>query len=284
MPYSYSRKRKPYTSYKKNYRRKYSSTKSGGRYFSQSGPRAVFNAQGVKNAVKSLMEVKQKYHDFKMDGRNISHKFFSGRPTQHWLEEAGTDADWRYPTLEVMHYLVQGQTYDKRIGNKITIKSIDFRMVWENKQSEHANGGADAVNDSKFVGNRAVWIILDKQPNGTAPCNEDVFHSTTGSVCMQKHMKNENRFQILKTFLCPSLGKEPDSKNKFMYYKLKKPLMVRYQTSAMTIADIVENSIWIVATNMDSASAGAGTAGDLNKYDQTGPSLRGTVNIRFYDA
>lgn len=284
----YSRKRKAPTTYKK---RQYSkSTRTGSRYWAYDAPRPKFTSSGVKNALKSMMELKQYYHTVKCHGAvTSSHQF---NEAYEFNEKGFTqnEAQSVKPTMELMHLITQNaagngaQAYNTRIGNKITIKSIDFRFLWSGilKRTDGGND-PDFPLGSHTVGDRTVWIILDKTPNGAAPKLGDIFHGTFGWPTAQKHSKNENRFQILKTFICPSLGKEPDSKNKFMYYKFKKPLQVRYQSSAGSITDVVENAIWVLISNV---SAPVYVVADLvdNTLKKCGPGVYGDINVRFYDA
>ena len=147
------------------------------------------------------------------------------------------------PCEALMQEIQQGQTYKDRIGDKITVKSIDFRIRVALNHDHY----------DKQMQDLAVFIVLDKSPNGTSPKWSDIWHmSAAPDVLNQKAMKNENRFQILKTHYFPFSGPINDAISfapaaKFAYYKLKKPLVVRYQSDAAVLADVVENQIWICA-------------------------------------
>lgn len=282
---TYSRKRKASTYYKKRGASS-KSTRTGSRYWAYDAPRQKFSASGVKNVMKSMMELKQTYFTAHCNPNRISHQFFSEAGGATALEYKGfatNAADTTNPCREILHEVKQGAqpTYDTRIGNKITIKSIDFRLVWSGAQ-KFTDGEISSHATAAKTGDRVVWIILDKTPNGAAPLVSDIFHSPSGSPYDQKHSKNENRFQILKTFICPSGGYNPDSKNKFMYYKMKKPIQVRYQASTGNISDIVENAIWVLASNTFTKLF-ARPFDDAN-LPSLGPALGMSCNIRFYDA
>ena len=244
LAYSSKKRKYPYT--KKSYGRtnKYRKANNASSYFTYDAPRAK-SITRLNAAIGS--ELKQYYHETDIPAANISaanwingNKFNDPFPTN---KEGGI------PTVAVLPRIKNGSTYDTRIGDKIAIKSIDFRLrVTYNH--EHYEGQVDDL---------AVWIVLDKSPNGVGAKWVDIFHGQTCTTLSQKHMKNENRFQILKTFQMPAIGDGPGGSlvpqytPRFMYYKFKKPMIVRYQSSAAdgvyTQADVVENNIYIIATS-----------------------------------
>lgn len=272
---AYSSKKRKYPYSKKSYgRSKYRKANNASSYFTYDGPRA--KAVSRLNAAIGA-ELKQRYHE-----SNISYTLMG---LNQWLyDDAGTRVynkpfvvdpaanSHNPPVLSVMPKLTQGQTYDTRIGDKVTVKSIDFRIRL-------------SFNDEHFegpMGDQAIWIVLDKSPNGVGAKWTDIFHGSTCTTLSQKHMKNENRFQILKTFYIPGSGVVAAAPfvppgPKFLYYKLKKPTIVKYQSSNGTNADVVENNIYIIATN-NSASI-------KNLHERDGPyTLHASVNVRYYDS
>jgi hypothetical protein len=275
---AYSSKKRKYPYSKKSYgRTKYRKANNASSYFTYDAPRAKAVSR-LNAAIGS--ELKQKYHESNINysltgldswtyddaGTRVYNKPFV-------VDPAGGSHD--PPALAILPKVQQGQTYDTRIGDKITVKSIDFRIRF-------------TLNTEHFTGplpDAAVWIVLDKNPNGVGAKWTDIFHGSTCTTLSQKHMKNENRFQILKTFYIPMGGYpfvDADAPTvcmppKFMYYKYKKPTIVRYQSSGGTNADIVENNIYVITTS------NAGSLKNLHERDGW-YTLHCSVNTRYYDS
>jgi hypothetical protein len=221
-------------------------------------------------------ELKQYYHEFEIPNGYTSESYWTtdsghGHPYNNvfqMIPAAGGNPGVCAPLPRI----VQGQTYDTRIGDKITIKSIDIRL-----RPKYTSQGITGAQP----GDTAIWIVLDKAPNGVGAKWTDIFHGSTCTPLSQKHMKNENRFQILKTFYLPAclqwynndLGEKVYAvgqlNSKFLYYKLKKPLIVKYQSSTPGMADVVENQIYIIVTT---------------KSGNSQVAVNGSFNVRYYDS
>jgi len=260
---NFNRKRKyPYSSKKSSgrFKRNANNAKS---YFTYDAPRA----KSISRLNAALgAELKQAFHA----GTISSSTMNKGVMDAHHATPFDIDPvdDTKFPATMIMQRIRQGSAYNNRIGDKVTVKSIDFRMFlrWQNP--------AFAV-----VEDVAIWILHDRSPNGIGPKYDDIFHNDDHPTTLdQKHMKNENRFTILKTFYIPcnkAAGANVQSSgvNKFLYYKYKKPTQVRYQADSATAAAVVENQFYIVACSPSVAVA------------DNGPfALHYSVNIRYYDS
>ena len=275
LNYSSKKRKYPY-SRKATYGRsnsKFRRANNAGSYFTYDAPRAKSISR--LNAAMGA-ELKQYYHEFE-----IPHAYTS---STYWKTNPGGNFVYSQPFKMIpaangdpcvcapLPRIIQGQTYSTRIGDKITIKSIDIRMH-PTYTPEGTKGGSP--------GDTAIWIVLDKAPNGVGAKWTDIFHGETCTPLSQKHMKNENRFQILKTFYLPAalqwFNNNVDEKTyaignltpKFCYYKLKKPLIVKYQSSTTNMVDIVENNIYIIIST---------------KCDTGKLALNGSFNVRYYDS
>lgn len=268
---AYNNKKRKYPYSKKSYtgRSKYRKSNNASSYFTYDAPRA----KSISRLNAALgAELKQYYHETNISADKISAaEWIHGAKYNSAFEPDATTV----PTLAVLPRIRQGQTYDTRIGDKITVKSIDFRFR-ATFNRDHFTGE---------YGDLAVWIILDKSPNGVGCKWTDIFHGQTCTTLSQKHMKNENRFQILKTFQMPCIGNtatEIQINPKFFYYKYKKPTQIKYQSSQAvndpaSIVDIVENCIYVVAT-----CNGASTKVD---HTREGPwTVHASMNVRYYDS
>jgi len=275
LNYSSKKRKYPY-SRKANYGRsnsKYRRANNAGSYFTYDAPRAK-SISRLNAAIGS--ELKQYYHEFKIGAAYTSEAYWLTNPGGthvynkpfKMIPAVGGDP----PVCAPLPKIEQGQTYSTRIGDKITIKSIDIRMHPE-YTPEGTKGGSP--------GDTAIWIVLDKSPNGVGPTWSDIFHGQTCTPLSQKHMKNENRFQILKTFYLPAalqwFNNDAHEKTyaignltpKFCYYKLKRPMVVKYQSSTTNMVDVVENQIYIIVTTKCAT-------GKL--------AINGSFNVRYYDS
>lgn len=269
-----SKKRKyPYSKKRSYGASKYRKPNNASSYFSYDAPRAK-SINRLNAAIGA--ELKQYYHEFEIPGDYTSESYWG---TEHnnirvynkpfgLIPAVAGDA----PVCSVLPRIAQGNTYDTRIGDKINIKSIDFRLRVE--YETHGQTGTQTQDV-------AIWIVLDKSPNGVGAKWTDIFHGQTCTTLSQKHMKNENRFQILKTFYVPNclqwFNNDANEKvyaigtltPKFLYYKLKKPMSIKYQSNTTTMADVVENQIYIIVTT---------------KSPVGHVKVHGSANVRYYDS
>lgn len=268
---NYSSKKRKYPYSKKSYgRSKFRKANNASSYFTFDGPRAR-SITRLNAAIGS--ELKQFVHISNISKEALQATSLTAAKDKNFL---ATSAVNEMPCEALMQRIDQGAAYNQRIGDKITVKSIDFRLklTWNWSDFE----GTGKINDY------AIFIILDRSPNGSSPTWGDIFHwNTLPDTLNQKHMKNENRFQILKTFQIPMSGTlatiGTNSYNpKFLYYKYKKPTIVKYQSKTLGLADIVENQIWICALTHSEKST------KIGKTNEGPATLHYSANIRFYDS
>lgn len=267
---NYNSKKRKYPYSKKSYgRSKYRKANNASSYFTYDAPRAK-SITRMNAAIGA--ELKQYVHESNitrtaLQATNIHDQFANA------FQAAAVHGTM--PCEALIHRIQQGNTYSTRIGDKITVKSIDFRMRVAFNYADYEGHDLDDI---------AVFIVLDKSPNGLGPKWGDIWHvSADPDTLNQKAMKNENRFQILKTFQIPLSGPigqlNTNGVNpKFLYYKLKKPLVVRYQSSTPSIADVVENQIWICAVTKSLPST------KMAKTTEGPATIHYSANVRYYDS
>jgi len=153
---------------------------------------------------------------------------------------------------------VQGTGDSERIGNKITVKSIQFRG---NILYSPATVATGTIVD--------MYIVLDRQCNGAAAAVTDVFTSANLSVAL-RNTTNLSRFQILWH---GQYVLQPQTNNTavtvvgavvlpFSMYK-KCNIPIKYDASAGAITDLTSNNIFLIAGsdgNSDDIVACVGTA------------------------
>ena len=267
---NYSSKKRKYPYSKKSYGRstKYRKANNASSYFTYDAPRAK-SITRLNAAIGS--ELKQYVHESNITKDALQATNIEAQKNTTF---AATAAHGTMPCEALLQRIIQGNTYATRIGDKITVKSIDFRMRISFNH-EHYNKNMEDI---------AIFIVLDKSPNGLGPKWGDIFHvSADPDTLNQKAMKNENRFQILKTFQVPLTGpvgqvSTNGTNPKFLYYKLKKPLQIRYQSAAATLADVVENQIWICAVTKSLPSS------SMDHTNEGPATIHYSANVRFYDS
>lgn len=269
LNFNSKKRRYPYAK-KRNYASssKFRKANNASSYFTYDAPRAK-SITRLNAAIGA--ELKQYVHQSNISKEALQVENITSCAAQQFDSEA---SHGEMPCECLMQKIVQGSTYDKRIGDKITVKSIDFRIRISLNHDHY----------DKQMQDLAVFIVLDRSPNGTTPKWSDIWHvSSVPDTLNQKAMKNENRFQILKTHYFPftgpcttGIGMAPAAK--FAYYKMKKPLQIKYQAANGDLADVVENQIWICAVTASPKSA---TVGHTNE----GPfTVHYSANVRYYDS
>lgn len=154
------------------------------------------------------------------------------------------------PTITLLNGLVPGNSASQRVGNKVTIKSLEMRA---RVQTTAATG----------VEQFCRWfIVLDRQANGAAPAAiTDIL--SANSVTSLRNLENRKRFKIIVDKAFPmgatsvSTGTVTSRMYK-VYIKFRRPILVEFNNGvAGTIADIVSNSLHlctlgnVVAGNTD---------------------------------
>lgn len=184
-------------------------------------------------------------------------------------------AEWKYtdvfvnvdintaPTITLLNGLVPGNSASQRVGNKVTIRSLEMRA---RVQTIAATG----------VEQFCRWfIVLDRQANGAAPAAiTDIL--TANSVIALRNLENRKRFKIIVDKAFPmgatsvSTGTVCSRMYK-VYIKFRRPILVEFNNGvAGTIADIVSNAIHF-------CTLGNVVAGN------TDANLQTTVRLRYTD-
>jgi len=91
--------------------------------------------------------------------------------------------------------VAQGTEAFERVGNKITVKSVEMRVVCD----IHANSAGAATGVQIPTGVR-VLLVLDKQANGAAPAFTDVLTGSGEGTLDMKKIENSERFVIIRDF------------------------------------------------------------------------------------
>lgn len=135
--------------------------------------------------------------------------------------------------ITVVNKVLQGASSYNRIGNKIQIKSIQFRATLF---TSAANGQA------------RVMIVYDRQPNGAFPGIQDILSdniSTAPGYHSGVNMANRERFLIMRDqFLnFSSVGETNHTLN--MFIKTKSD--TTFKASGNTIGDISSGALYLVA-------------------------------------
>jgi len=157
--------------------------------------------------------------------------------------------------LVLLNGTVPGSNNNQRIGRRIDMKSIEFRMLVSNMELALMNG-------VRFA------IVLDKQANGAACLITDIWQS--GDPTSLRNISNKARFTVLwDSTLMTMIGNDAQSggvsaqmtttsKIPFQFYK-KIGINTQYNSgSAGTIGDIQTNALYFVAM-CDCTEANKGT-------------------------
>jgi len=181
----------------------------------------------VSSSVKSYVR--------KAISKNIEHKY---------LDTTYTTAVTTTPVFQPLNLMSQGTTSSTRVGEKITMKSVQVKGMISNQ---------DANNNTYVLG-----LIYDKQANGAVPTNGDIFigNSYQGSL---RDPNWRRRFKVLsmKFFdLSPVSVDDKGLRIMNIYHKFYLPTM--FQGNAGTIADITSGSLILYLCSSD-ASGGVNT-------------------------
>ncbi len=153
----------------------------------------------------------------------------------------------------LLNTVTQGDGEQQRDGRKIMMKSISVVGVIE--QLSQANQAAGFVAPNFFVA-----LVLDKQTNGATINSEDVYINPGGNAITAtsplRNLQQISRFKVLKLIklVAPLIQMTYDGTNievggytlPFrMDVKLEVP--VTYSASTETVANIVDNSLHVIA-------------------------------------
>ena len=163
-------------------------------------------------------------------------------------------------TMTLLNGLQPGSSASQRIGQKVTIKSIQIKLA--------------ADMNANFLPTLCRWfLVVDRQSNGAAPAAiTDILNAA--SPYALRNLDNRKRFKILldKTRQVADHN-NAGSNGVFwnVYMKFRRPFIVEYNAGvAGTVADIVSNSLYLM-TIADQAPGA------------TCPNLYGKARIRYTD-
>lgn len=169
------------------------------------------------------------------------------------------DATAEVPATGQLALIVQGTGNTNREGYLVTVKSIQIRGVLSFAPGAAATAASNAI----------IQVMLDRQPNGAAAAVTDALTTTVMSTGLPV-VPNQYRFKTLKRIVVPvnSQAGVTTAYNNFNvcvdeYIKLKKPIEIRYNGNAGTVADLTTNNLFLFAGSdgsTDDTISFAGTA------------------------
>lgn len=122
-----------------------------------------------------------------------------------------------------------GSAVNERIGSKVSIRSIELRaQVTAPQSSSTVNAWTGAIV--------RLSIVVDKMSNGTVPTDAMIWTDQINydpNCCVAlRNLDNRHRFKLLydKTFNVSYYGQYGDHITKHVYMKLKKPLLVSFNS------------------------------------------------------
>lgn len=145
-----------------------------------------------------------------------------------------------------------------RLGRKISLKHLQIGIQWH-------------VDPAHYQSNYKWAIVYDRQCNGVAPTNADVW--AVASASSHRNMVNIHRFKVIKEetrHIAPaqtSVGNTTaptirTEKNNFISLKGYETL---FNTSSGTIGDIVSGSLWLMMiSDQTSATNAIGITGHIH--------------------
>lgn len=162
-------------------------------------------------------------------------------------------------SIGVINALAPGTGASQRIGVKVTLRSIEMRLV--------ANcdlvGGLAQTN--RFL------LLMDRQANAAAPNLADFLNPAT--YLGIRNLVNRKRFRIMldKAYELTPVAGDYARKNFKIYMKFRRGIIVEYNNvGAGTIADIVTNAIHFVTIGSEAAG-------------NTDGAINGVIRIRYTD-
>lgn len=169
--------------------------------------------------------------------------------------------------------MVQGSGSSQRIGQKITIKSIQIR----------AHLGPNAATDP-FGGVIHVMLVLDRDAKGANPSVTDLFTTNLLNDSMINIGYSE-RFRVMKkwafnlgsTVVAGAAGIVGPDVNAALDYYHKEDIPIRYASNNGTIGDITGNNLFLVVGGYN------GTTGGSAPQSVVGCRIRGAIRLRYED-
>jgi len=142
----------------------------------------------------------------------------------------------------LLNGLSLGNTASTRVGMKVSIRSIELRLVL----FATATTGADQQH--------RIQLFLDKQSNAAAPTLADQL--TGNNFLALRSLTQRRRFKIMwdKTYNINASGEPNTAKCVKMYMKFRRPLVVEYNSANNgTVADISTNHIFYTTVGSEAA-------------------------------
>lgn len=168
-----------------------------------------------------------------------------------YLDTAATYAVDSTGSLALLNGLTPGTGATERIGQKITIRSLEYRGY----NYVTPTDGTDQL--------QRIILVLDRQANASALTIAGVLQSA--NVYSPRNLQNRKRFKILydKTFNLNASAEAGSRRFTKFYMKLRRPIITDYNTgNAGTVADIVTNSLYLI--NLGTNPAGATAGGSIS--------------------
>lgn len=169
----------------------------------------------------------------------------------------GITLDTTVEQVTSFNIVTQGDANNNRDGSVIQVKSVQINGRCANIPAASATSAGIAY----------IWVVLDKQPNGAAPTVTDYLTGTTAPTALPL-VNNQYRFKTLGKIVIPlnsQAGVTTAYNNQSMpvewYYKFKKPLEIRFNGNAGSVADVTSNNIHLIA--------GAADADDIIAFNAT---------------
>lgn len=148
-------------------------------------------------------------------------------------------------TSSTLCSMVEGNTDQTRIGNKITVKSV---MIRGRARMASTNNVANTADTMRII------VYIDRQANGAAATVTDILASADWRSF--NNLDNTDRFYTLcEETICMQIGGGVPSvgylfgvaNSEFFLKKTKLNLDVKYKGNAGTIADIASANIGVLA-------------------------------------
>jgi len=150
--------------------------------------------------------------------------------------------------MTLLNGMVPGNSASQRVGMKIDIRSIEYRLV------------ARATATTGLDQGHRLLFLLDRQCNGVAPAALTDF-LTVGNYQGMRNLAQRKRFKVLKDYYLAlnASGEAGSHRNIYKYMKFRRPITTEYNAgTAGTIADISTNSLYFISIGNNVAGTTAG--------------------------
>jgi len=169
------------------------------------------------------------------------------------------DSTGEVPATGQLSLIVQGTGNTNREGYLVTVKSLQLRGVVAFSPGSSVLAATNAI----------IYIMLDRQPNGAAAAITDALTSNQAATALPV-VPNQYRFKTIRRLVIPlnsgaGVTTAYNGVNVCIdeYVQFKKPIEIRYNGNAGTVADLTTNNIFLFAGSdgsSDDTAAFVGTA------------------------